>query len=50
MAQNSEILRAIAFAKAALLFTKSDVQNPMKGVFNFPMTTGGIKDGLGNCW
>lgn len=38
MANQSEILRRVVFAKAAVIFVKGNIENPMHLIFNAPMS------------
>lgn len=42
MAQDGEILRSVAFANAAVLFSKGDIQNPTHAVFDAPVSANGL--------
>jgi hypothetical protein len=51
MAKYGEILSAIAFADARVIFTESDVEHPVQSVLNLPVRASGAKGlcGVSGC-
>ncbi len=47
LAQHSQVLGTMILADTALIFSKGNVQGPMQAVFDTPVSTGGLQQGLG---
>lgn len=47
MTQDSKVFGAVTGAETRIIFTKSDIEGPMKSIFNRPMGANGVQEQLG---